>query len=223
MHASSSYEDMEAGVRFLRRAADAGVPRAMYVLGMCLQRGFGTPRDPEEARVCVADPKVERVEVFEAELEGPVRVGMGTTAKAELLKAVAAEALAATGGSALGVSVAPLVEVRKEEKGVEAAAVEDGSSLMDMEREGVEPVAETLPDPLVDVQQENSLIPSVSANKESATPSIPQCTIATPQLPQANLYPYPFFSAPIDIVEVFAPQKEDDDELYHFTLVPPAL
>ncbi|KAJ3195120.1 hypothetical protein HK101_001031 [Irineochytrium annulatum] len=36
------------GVQMLREAAVQGIPRAMYVLGLCLKRGIGTERDEEE-------------------------------------------------------------------------------------------------------------------------------------------------------------------------------
>ncbi|KAJ3214428.1 hypothetical protein HDU67_001668 [Dinochytrium kinnereticum] len=163
MHASSSYEDMEdisaravKGVRLLRKAAETGVPRAMYVLGLCLQRGFGVPRDPDEARMwlskadeagyvpSVVDPvggAAKTAARVEAELDAPARKS-ATRAKSDLLAAAAAAALAATGGSALGGSLlGPLKD--REKPNFDDVTVPEGHAANESGLIDVSPVSQT--------------------------------------------------------------------------------
>ncbi|KAJ3316761.1 hypothetical protein HDU76_001563 [Blyttiomyces sp. JEL0837] len=117
------------GILLLRKAAENGVPKAMYVLGLCLTKGFGGRRDITEGNLWLrkaaeagwtewgygaVEEDVKRLQEEEDELEkgrsktknvmqlAPQAPKQMSKVSPELIAAAAAAALAATGGSMLG-------------------------------------------------------------------------------------------------------------------------
>ena len=120
-------QTLELSMGLLRRAAMDGVPKAMYVLGLCLKKGFGTRKDEREARYWLdkadsagwvtwddsIDPETRWNQMTDEEKEDKQREEaiilqisshrkVTSKVSPELIAAAEAKALAVTGGSILG-------------------------------------------------------------------------------------------------------------------------